>query len=74
MNDVREALVWRVRALALAKRLRADGPWPTSQALADVISAEVEGAPRRRDLIIQLMWSWQQMGELAPMVRSARVG
>ena len=74
MDGVGGELAWRVHALALAKQMRAADPWMTSQALADAISAEVSGAPLRRDPILQRIRSWERTDALPVRRRATRAG
>ena len=70
MDDVSDATLWRMRALAVASRMRADDPTISSQAIAHEVMRTVEGAPSHLDPILQRIRSWQRMGAL-PLKRRA---
>ena len=64
MDDLGDELVWRVRALALAKRMRAADPHVTNRHLADAIARQVEGVTGGRDKIERRLRVWENTGAL----------
>ena len=71
MDDLGNELVWRVRALAPAKRMRAADPHVTKRAVADAIARQVEGVTGGLKRIEGRIRAWENTGALPGKRRSA---
>ena len=70
MDDIGDELVWRMRALAYAKRARGDDPALSSQTLAHAIIRNIDGAPDRRDPVLVRIRAWERTGAIPPKRRT----